>query len=50
MQRRLGELRSAAEGSDNLLPFIHDALRDRCSMGEVCGAMRDVFGAYRPSD
>ena len=22
--------------------------KDRCSMGEVCGAMRDVFGAYQP--
>jgi methylmalonyl-CoA mutase N-terminal domain/subunit len=37
-----------ARGTDNLLPFIHDALRDRCSLGEVCGAMRDVFGEYHP--
>src|SRR3954447_25118742 len=50
VDKRLGELRNAAEGKDNLLPFIHDALRDRCSMGEVCGAMRDVFGEYQPSD
>ena len=42
------ELREAARGTDNLLPFIHDALRDRCSLGEVCGAMRDVFGEYQP--
>jgi methylmalonyl-CoA mutase N-terminal domain/subunit len=46
--RRLEELREAARGTDNLLPFIHDALRDRCSLGEVCGAMRDVFGEYQP--
>ena len=25
------------------------ALKDRCSMGEVCGAMRDVFGEYQPT-
>src|SRR6059058_3628099 len=50
VERRLQELRNAAEGKDNLLPFIHDALRDRCSMGEVCGAMRDVFGEYQPSE
>src|SRR3954466_1218841 len=50
VDKRLQELRNAAEGTDNLLPFIHDALRDRCSMGEVCGAMRDVFGEYQPSD
>jgi methylmalonyl-CoA mutase N-terminal domain/subunit len=50
VEKRLQELRNAAEGKDNLLPFIHDALRDRASMGEVCGAMRDVFGEYQPSD
>jgi hypothetical protein len=27
---------------------IRRALKDRCSMGEVCSAMKDVFGAYRP--
>ncbi|MDQ3767933.1 MAG: methylmalonyl-CoA mutase family protein [Actinomycetota bacterium] len=49
VERRLGEIRRAAEGSDNLLYPIKDALRDRCSMGEVCGAMRDVFGEYQPT-
>jgi methylmalonyl-CoA mutase N-terminal domain/subunit len=48
VQRRLEELREAARGTENLLPRIHDALRDRCSLGEVCGAMRDVFGRYQP--
>jgi methylmalonyl-CoA mutase, N-terminal domain len=46
--RRLEELREAARGTDNLLPYIRQALRDACSMGEVCGAMRDVFGEYQP--
>jgi len=46
--RRLQELRVAAAGSQNLLPVIREALRDRCSMGEVCAAMRDVFGRYQP--
>jgi len=48
VERRLAELRDAAAGTDNLLPRIRQALRDRCSMGEVCGAMRDVFGEYQP--
>jgi methylmalonyl-CoA mutase N-terminal domain/subunit len=48
--RRLEDIRGAARGTDNLLPYLKDALRDRCSMGEVCGAMRDVFGEYQPSD
>jgi methylmalonyl-CoA mutase N-terminal domain/subunit len=46
--RRLEDLRDAARGTDNLLPFIRQALKDECSMGEVCGAMRDVFGEYQP--
>jgi methylmalonyl-CoA mutase N-terminal domain/subunit len=49
VERRLQALRNAAEGTENLLPFIKDALRDRASMGEVCGAMKDVFGEYRPT-
>src|SRR6185295_6801814 len=47
--RRLEELRDAARGTGNLLPPIRDALKDRCSMGEVCGAMADVFGRYTPT-
>ena len=49
VDRRLEELRDVARGTGNLLPAIRDALRDRCSLGEVCGAMQDVFGAYRPT-
>jgi methylmalonyl-CoA mutase N-terminal domain/subunit len=49
VEQRLGELREAARGSDNLLPFIKQCLRDRASMGEVCGAMQDVFGKYAPT-
>jgi methylmalonyl-CoA mutase, N-terminal domain len=47
-ERRLEELREAARGTANLLPPIRAALKDRCSLGEVCGAMRDVFGEYQP--
>jgi len=45
---RLEELRDACRGKDNLMHPIRRALKDRCTMGEVCGAMKDVFGAYRP--
>jgi methylmalonyl-CoA mutase, N-terminal domain len=48
VQRRLEELREVARGSENLLPAIRQALKDRCSLGEVCGAMQDVFGKYAP--
>ena len=46
--RRLQQLREACAGSANLLPVLREALRDRCSLGEVCGAMAEVFGAYQP--
>jgi methylmalonyl-CoA mutase, N-terminal domain len=48
-ERRLEELREVARGEDNLLPAIRQALKDRCSLGEVCGAMQDVFGSYSPA-
>jgi methylmalonyl-CoA mutase N-terminal domain/subunit len=47
--RRLEEVRDAARGTGNMLPVLREALRDRLSVGEVCGAMRDVFGTYRPA-
>jgi methylmalonyl-CoA mutase N-terminal domain/subunit len=45
---RLQELRDVARSRENLLPAIRQALKDRASLGEVCGAMQDVFGAYAP--
>jgi methylmalonyl-CoA mutase N-terminal domain/subunit len=49
VEQRLEAVREAARASDNLLPALREALKDRCTMGEVCGAMRDVFGEYQPS-
>ncbi|MEA2254820.1 MAG: methylmalonyl-CoA mutase, N-terminal domain, partial [Solirubrobacteraceae bacterium] len=49
VERRLEELREVARGTGNLLVPLKAALRDRCTIGEVCGAMQDVFGAYRPT-
>src|SRR6187399_2784422 len=47
VERRLEALRAAARGTENLLPPLREALRDSCTLGEVCGAMRDVFGRYQ---
>ncbi len=49
VQKRLEQLRETARGEENLLPAIRRALKDRCSIGEVCGAMQDVFGKYAPT-
>jgi methylmalonyl-CoA mutase N-terminal domain/subunit len=47
VEKRLEELREVARGDGNLLPPIKEALRVGGSIGEVCNAMRDVFGEYR---
>jgi methylmalonyl-CoA mutase, N-terminal domain len=44
--RRLTALRNAAQGSENLMPFIYDAVKSYATLGEMCDAMKDVFGTY----
>src|SRR5258708_16711950 len=46
VNRRLSSLRTAAEGKDNLMPFIYYAVKSYATLGEICDAMRDVFGTY----
>jgi methylmalonyl-CoA mutase N-terminal domain/subunit len=48
--QRLDQVRQAAAANDNMLPVLRHALKDRCTLGEVCGAMRDVFGRYQPTN
>src|SRR5713226_656429 len=48
VESRLQEVRRAAEGTQNLLPPMREALRAYATIGEVCGELRDVFGGYRP--
>jgi methylmalonyl-CoA mutase, N-terminal domain len=47
VEERLRALRDVARGDGNLLHPIRAALAADASIGEVCGAMRDVFGEYR---
>ena len=46
VERCLNALRRAAGGRENLMPFIYDAVKAYATLGEVCEAMRTVFGAY----
>jgi len=43
----LQELRKAAQGEDNLMPYILTAVKAYATLGEICGALRDVFGEYQ---
>src|SRR6266542_3533719 len=42
----LGRVREAARGAENLLPPLREALRARCTIGELCNVLRDEFGMY----
>jgi len=46
VDRTLNALRRAAEGKENTMPYILDAVRAYATVGEMCTALRDVFGAY----
>jgi methylmalonyl-CoA mutase N-terminal domain/subunit len=50
VQSALAKLRGAAEGTENALPPMREALRARATVGEVCDTLRGVWGLYRPSD
>jgi methylmalonyl-CoA mutase N-terminal domain/subunit len=49
VSRALDDLKRAAEGTENTMPFILDAVRAYATVGEICGAFRDVFGTYTES-
>jgi methylmalonyl-CoA mutase N-terminal domain/subunit len=44
--KTLNALRRAAEGKENTMPFILDAVRAYATVGEIAGAMGEVFGSY----
>jgi len=48
VEEALTELRVAAEGDENLMPYIVDAVKVYGTTGEVCDVLRDVFGEYQP--
>jgi methylmalonyl-CoA mutase N-terminal domain/subunit len=42
----LDEVRRVAESDANLLPPMRDALSAGCTIGEICGALRELWGTY----
>jgi methylmalonyl-CoA mutase N-terminal domain/subunit len=46
----IADLADAAGGRDNLLVPMREALRRMATVGEVCDALREVFGTYRPPE
>jgi len=50
VDKALQELTAAAQGTDNVLPPMREALRALATVGEVCGALREVWGVYTPQE
>jgi methylmalonyl-CoA mutase N-terminal domain/subunit len=46
VDRSLRALRDAAVAEENLMPFLLDAVRAYCTLGELTQALREVYGAY----
>jgi methylmalonyl-CoA mutase N-terminal domain/subunit len=47
VQRNLAHLKTAAEGSENLIPTILECVRSYATLGEMCDTLRSVFGEYK---
>jgi methylmalonyl-CoA mutase N-terminal domain/subunit len=46
VERRLSALRKAAASTENLMPYLFEAVKAYATLGEICDAMREVFGIY----
>ena len=44
--RTLDKLRKAAQAGENTMPATIEAVRDYATLGEICSALRDVYGIY----
>lgn len=47
VKQKIVKLKEACTGDENLMPYILDAVKSYASIGEICGAMREVFGEYK---
>jgi methylmalonyl-CoA mutase N-terminal domain/subunit len=50
VRKTVDAVKAAAEGTDNVLPPVRDALRAGATLGEVCDALRAVWGVYQPQE
>jgi methylmalonyl-CoA mutase N-terminal domain/subunit len=46
VERTLDAVRKAAQRGDNTMPATIDAVREYATLGEICSALRDIYGIY----
>ncbi|MFX1259951.1 MAG: methylmalonyl-CoA mutase family protein, partial [Promethearchaeota archaeon] len=47
VENSLLKLKEAAKGTENLMPYIIDAVREYASIGEIINVLKEVFGTYQ---
>ncbi|MHA1338474.1 MAG: acyl-CoA mutase large subunit family protein [Promethearchaeota archaeon] len=47
VKQYLNQLKKAAQGSENLMPYILNCVREYASVGEIIGVLKEVFGVYK---
>jgi methylmalonyl-CoA mutase, N-terminal domain len=47
VRETLAALKKAAQGTDNVVPFILEAVKSYATLGEISDTLREVFGEYR---
>lgn len=47
VEQCLKNIRTAAEGTENLMPLVIEAVETGCTLGEISDALRDVFGEFK---
>ena len=50
VEDQLKRLKSAAEGTDNLMPIFIDCLEADVTLGEICGRLRAAWGEHVPAE
>jgi methylmalonyl-CoA mutase N-terminal domain/subunit len=46
-QECLDRIEKAAKGNENLMPLVIEAVEHYCTLGEIAGVLRNVFGEHR---
>ncbi|NQS91991.1 MAG: methylmalonyl-CoA mutase family protein [Chloroflexi bacterium] len=49
VKKLIDQLKMTAEGTDNLMPLFVQSVEEGLTLGEITGALRDVWGEYRPA-
>jgi methylmalonyl-CoA mutase, N-terminal domain len=47
VKKCLDELKQVSQSEENVMPLIIESAKAYASLGEICGAMKEIFGTYR---